>query len=555
MDEAGDSTFPNWPEFRRLFAYDNLLGKIVGGRYEIVRRLGAGGMGVVFLARHIHLDKPFALKIISPRFLDEPEIGQRFLLEARAASKIDHPNVVSITDFGPPEEGPAFFAMEHLGGEDLAQMLAREGPMPWRRVLPIVAQIARALAAAHQRGVVHRDIKPQNCFRVTRDDNPDFIKVLDFGLAKVLSGTGNSAWTVGGSPGYIAPEIYRGGKTDHRVDIYALGVLMHTLLVGRLPAQAPEDVALPTGAPVLHLADLPAPLRALVAQAMHDDPTQRHASAEALLAALEAARVQLEQPPVPGDMSGARGPARRWPLLAATAAGVAVVTAVLLAGRPDATADGVGASGSVPKDSSGAGVAADGPAATGGGVTAGDFAKNGVGSDGAGGPATGAAGAAAADGGGASAANSGGASAANSEAPATDSGAASAANSGAPAPDGATVGGPELAPRPVPSDSPPVAPAGEPGKRRPPGPFDEAAARALLQRSAGRVAACKADSSFRGMATTVRLSGTVTVTPRGKARVVLPPGYDVNACIEQIVAGLQFRGSAAGGAFTHVFLL
>ena len=111
MDEQADSSFPNWPEFRRLFTYDDLVGKVIQGRYRIERRLGAGGMGVVFLAHHIHLDKPFALKIISPRFLDEPEISRRFLQEARAASKIDHPNIVSITDFGPPEEGPAFFAM------------------------------------------------------------------------------------------------------------------------------------------------------------------------------------------------------------------------------------------------------------------------------------------------------------------------------------------------------------------------------------------------------------------------------------------------------------
>ena len=127
MEPAGDSTFPNWPEFRRLFAYDDLVGKVVQNRYEVVRRLGAGGMGVVFLARHIHLDKLFALKIISPRFLDDPQIGQRFLLEARAASKIDHPNVVNITDFGPPEEGPAFFAMEYLEGETLESALERVG--------------------------------------------------------------------------------------------------------------------------------------------------------------------------------------------------------------------------------------------------------------------------------------------------------------------------------------------------------------------------------------------------------------------------------------------
>ncbi|HEY0133669.1 MAG TPA: serine/threonine-protein kinase, partial [Nannocystis sp.] len=324
MEEAGDSSFPNWPEFRRLFAYDNLIGKVLQGRYEIVRRLGAGGMGVVFLARHIHLDKHFALKIISPRFLDEPEIAERFLLEARAASKIDHPNVVSITDFGVPEEGPAFFAMEHLEGEDLAKMLAREGHLPWPRALPIVAQIARALAAAHARGVVHRDIKPQNCFRITRDDNPDFIKVLDFGLAKVLSGTGNSAWTVGGSPGYIAPEIYRGGKVDHRVDIFALGVLLHTLLVGRLPAQDPDPgvAAVPA---------LPPPLRALIEHATAEDLTRRLPTIEAFLAELEATRAALESP-APVQQALARRTRTRWGWIAAAAV-TAGVTITLLASQ------------------------------------------------------------------------------------------------------------------------------------------------------------------------------------------------------------------------------
>jgi serine/threonine-protein kinase len=293
VDEQPDSTFPNWPEFRRLFSYDDLIGKVVQGRYEIVRRLGAGGMGVVFLARHVHLDKSFALKIISPRFLDEPEISHRFLQEARAASRIDHPNVVNITDFGPPEEGPAFFAMEYLEGEDLSRMLAREGPLPLPRALSIAAQIARALAAAHRCGVVHRDIKPQNCLRLARDGDPDFIKVLDFGLAKVLSGTGKSAWTVGGSPGYIAPEIYRGGRTDHRVDIFALGVVLHTLALGRLPAQSPSDVSLPPDAPTLHLGGLPEPVRALIARATADDPEQRFPTAEAMLAAIESARAAI----------------------------------------------------------------------------------------------------------------------------------------------------------------------------------------------------------------------------------------------------------------------
>ncbi len=499
MDEAGDSSFPNWPEFRRLFAYDNLIGKVLQGRYEIVRRLGAGGMGVVFLARHIHLDKHFALKIISPRFLDDPEIGERFLLEARAASKIDHPNVVSITDFGVPEEGPAFFAMEHLEGEDLAKMLSREGRLPWPRALPIVAQIARALGAAHQRGVVHRDIKPQNCFRVTRDDNPDFIKVLDFGLAKVLSGT-HSAWTVGGSPGYIAPEIYRGGKVDHRVDIFALGVLLHTLLLGRLPAQAPDDASDP-----IHASDLPAPLQRLIRDATHDDAAQRLPTTDAFLAALEATRAALATPnaPVPADMVKRTGTARLWFAGAALITGVGV-TIALASGWPARPDESVAQRETGPPATAPVTVPAPAPAT----VTA--------------------------------------------TVPATSPETVPATSPVPPADPSAPVI-PEPAPATTPAPSKPAPSDSSP--RKPPRPFDEPAAREVLRRSAGKIAACKADSSFAGMATTVRLTGSVRVDARGRATVVLPPGYDVSACIERVVAGLRFRPSPDGGEFTQVFLL
>ncbi len=511
MDESGDSSFPNWPEFRRLFAYDNLLGKVVQGRYEIVRRLGAGGMGVVFLARHIHLDKHFALKIISPRFLDEPEIAQRFLLEARAASKIDHVNVVSITDFGPPEDGPTFFAMELLDGEDLAKLIAREGPLPWTRALPIATQIARALAAAHQRGVVHRDIKPQNCVRITRDDNPDFIKVLDFGLAKVLSATATSAWTVGGSPGYIAPEIYRGGKTDHRVDIYALGALLHTLLIGRLPAQTPDDVELPPGAPILHLTDLQPELRAILAKATHEDPAQRHPTAEALVADLETTRATLEHP-LPARIPK---PSRRWPL--ALAAAAITIPLVLLQLRPTTP----------PVDP------APQPAASGSEqpvppVTRPEPTKP-VSSD---------------------------TSVEPTKPVSSDTSVEPTKSSADPQPDPSKSAPPDPQPDPsksVPSDTPPPEPKKSPP--RPPPPFDESAAQALLKRQTDRLAACKADSSFRGVATLVRLDASVTVNPRGKATVTLPPGYDVNACIERLVAGLQFKPSPTGGTFDHLFLL
>ncbi|MCY1064079.1 protein kinase [Nannocystis sp. RBIL2] len=550
MDEAGDSTFPNWPELRRLFTYDELVGKVLQGRYEVVRRLGAGGMGVVFLARHVHLDKLFALKIISARYLDEPEIGRRFLLEAQAASKIDHPNVVGITDFGPPEAGPTFFVMEYLEGEDLARTLAREGPLAWPRALHVVTQIARALAAAHQRGVVHRDIKPQNCLRVERDGDPDFIKVLDFGLAKILSGTAKTTWTVGGSPGYIAPEIYRGGRTDHRVDIFALGVVLHTLLLGRLPAQAPSDVELPPHAPVLHGADLPEPLRALIDRATAEDPERRYPSADALIAALADARAALASPSghVVKDMSARprERPARRGLLLAASLGGALAVAAVAVSMREasgdaagptlvDVTADPSATPAAAKPNDTGAAttVATASPLPAANGPTPAE-------------PLASASGAAA-------------------ETPPNLPSPGPASASAVPSsPDARPAGAPESAtpPAPVLEDMSertlPKAPVASASSARPPkplAPFDPAAARARLERRAVDVRACKADSSFRTMTATVRLAGTVTVSPRGQATVALPPGYDVSPCLERLVAGTRFRPSLDGGEFAFTFLL
>ncbi|PCC74400.1 serine/threonine protein kinase [Nannocystis exedens] len=558
MDEAGDSTFPNWPELRRLFTYDELVGKVLQGRYEVVRRLGAGGMGVVFLARHVHLDKLFALKIISARYLDEPEIGRRFLLEAQAASKIDHPNVVGITDFGPPEAGPTFFVMEYLEGEDLARTLAREGPLAWPRALHIVTQIARALAAAHQRGVVHRDIKPQNCLRVGRDGDPDFIKVLDFGLAKILSGTHKSTWTVGGSPGYIAPEIYRGGRTDHRVDIFALGVVLHTLLLGRLPAQAPSDVELPPHAPVLHTADLPAPLRAVIDRATAEDPERRHPSADALLAALADARAALESPSVHAledmpDRPRAR-PARRGLLLAASLGGALAVAAAVVSTR-EASGDAAGptltATAADPAPTPASAIArSDDPATTAA-------------------PATPLSPAGAVPEGPAPAVPIAPASAVAPDIPAPVESLAPgpAGDSAAPTPSATRAAGPAAGARESALTAPgakdmfeqtlPKAPVASTSHRppQPLAPFDPAAARAQLERRAADVRACKADSSFRTMTATVRLAGTVTVSPRGKATVALPPGYDVSPCLERLVAGTRFRPSLDGGEFAFTFLL
>jgi len=301
---------------RRADAPDSLLGGVLAGRYRIDRRLGSGGMGAVYAGTHLLLDRPIAVKVIKPRFGDDPGIAQRFIQEARTASGIGHAHVVEITDFGETEAGTAYFVMERLEGEDLAATVSREGPLAWQRVVHVGEQIARALAAAHKHGIVHRDIKPANCFRLTRDDDPDYIKVLDFGLAKVVGASRHddaSLTQTGallGTPGYIAPELYRGLAADHRVDIYALGALMHKLLTGELPPmrlglEGPSELALSTVPPVL---------QAILRRALADDPAARYPTAQALASDLRrlAAGTGVSLDP------GSDPPAASGPLLAVT---------------------------------------------------------------------------------------------------------------------------------------------------------------------------------------------------------------------------------------------
>ena len=267
-------------------ALDPLLGTTLADRYRIDRRLGAGGMGAVYAGFHLALNKRVALKVIQPRLGADPTIAQRFVQEAHAASAIGHEHIVHITDLG-TEGGTAFLVMEYLDGEDLAETLRREGPLPWQRVIHIGEQIAWALSAAHRQGIIHRDIKPANCYRVPREHDPDFIKVLDFGLAKVLADSpgGESLTGTGmllGTPGYIAPELYRGLRADHRVDIYALGALMHKLLTGELPAMASGSGA----SDRLALLAAPGAVLAVLGRALAEAPDDRHATAQDLAQAL-----------------------------------------------------------------------------------------------------------------------------------------------------------------------------------------------------------------------------------------------------------------------------
>lgn len=240
--------------------HDSFLGVIIDGRYRIETRIGDGGMGVVYRASHVVLKKPLAIKVLRGQQARDPDVVQRFMQEAKAASAIGHPNIVSISDFGTMEDGAVYLAMEYLVGQTLAAAMSA-GPLTYARSLDIFVQITGALAATHDRGIVHRDLKPENVFLKREPENPDFVKVLDFGIAKVRNAAAKLTRTgmVFGTPHYMSPEQAAGQPVDHRSDIYSLGVIMYQALAGQLPFSAESFMEILTK----HMYEPPTPLHAL----------------------------------------------------------------------------------------------------------------------------------------------------------------------------------------------------------------------------------------------------------------------------------------------------
>jgi len=222
---------------------DSYLNAVIAERYRILHKIGEGGMGTVYLAEHIIIEKRVALKILSEDFARKADLVQRFIQEAKAASRIGHENIVDITDFGETPSGSVFIAMEFLEGSDLANVIRKQGAVPFERARYIVSQICRALAAAHAKGIIHRDIKPENVYLIEREGRGDFVKILDFGIAKVNSLDDGAArltrtGMIFGTPEYMSPEQARGDRPDHRVDIYAVGCILYELLTGDVPFHA-----------------------------------------------------------------------------------------------------------------------------------------------------------------------------------------------------------------------------------------------------------------------------------------------------------------------------
>lgn len=303
---------------------DPLIGSLLGERYRIAEKIGEGGMGKIYLAEDERLGKKVVIKMLPPAFAGRVELAQRFVQEAKLTAQIEQENIVSITDL--VVTAPPFYVMEHLRGKELGGLLHDEGRLQWdERTRDVLAQACRALGAAHDRGIVHRDMKPDNVFLVEHGDGRVFVKLLDFGIAKILSESGagekgaespediaeaqtgrrflTNIGVVLGTPHYMAPEQGQGKEIDHRADIYALGVIMYEMLTGQVPFDIPGrsgmSVDLAGRIVEMHInepltpprtlrpdADIPEEVEAIIMKALRKEPDERFQTIREMEAAI-----------------------------------------------------------------------------------------------------------------------------------------------------------------------------------------------------------------------------------------------------------------------------
>ncbi len=280
---------------------DDTLGRTIAGKYRVEQMIGEGGMGKVYKATQLALDKPVVLKVLRQALLGDERTVARFQREAKAASRLNHPNSISVLDFGQADDGAMYIAMEYVQGKDLHQILSREWPLPESRVVRVMGQVLSALADAHSVGVIHRDLKPENIMVSQGRSEPDFVKVLDFGIAKIVDGSEDDgpaltrAGFVCGTPEYMSPEQARGAKLDHRSDLYAVGVILYQLVTGMLPFDSDSAVGFATK----HLTEIPPPptkrrpdarvsptMERLIMKALSKNPDERPQTAEQFRAEL-----------------------------------------------------------------------------------------------------------------------------------------------------------------------------------------------------------------------------------------------------------------------------
>jgi serine/threonine-protein kinase len=316
------------PDFSDIVRLDNgeIQDLCFADRYRIDRRLGKGGMAVVFGGEHLDLGQPVAVKILVERDADRYQAMARFLREGRLGTRIRHENIVEVFDYGSTPEGLVYLVMELLEGEDLRALIARHDGLPWSRVRALMLQICDGLAAVHEAGIVHRDLKPSNCFRVLAGEG-ERIKLIDFGAATLargdvdgLDGQGerddgkiDGSATIVGTPQYMSPEQARGEAVDARSDVYSAGIILCELLTGQVPFTHQS----PTRVLAAQIHDRPPTLQELAPQgvridpaiqriyerALAKDPAQRFASIEEM-----AAVIRDVQPAGPLEISGAYEP-------------------------------------------------------------------------------------------------------------------------------------------------------------------------------------------------------------------------------------------------------
>jgi eukaryotic-like serine/threonine-protein kinase len=275
---------------------DPLVGHTLDEKYRLEERLGVGGMGTVYRARHLLIDRPVAVKVLNQRFVEDEAARTRFSREARACGRLQHVNAVTVTDFGQSHDGYVYLVMELLEGRTLREVLAKEAPLDAARSVSLMLQISAAVAAAHEAGIIHRDLKPANVFIVQRADVPSIVKVLDFGIAKLAADsldeddrmTLTQFGAMIGTPRYMSPEQCDGAELTPAADVYSLGVILYEMLSGTVPFSGSTPLAIAMKhtsetprSPREIVASIPPALEKIVLHMLEKNPQDRPPDAEA----------------------------------------------------------------------------------------------------------------------------------------------------------------------------------------------------------------------------------------------------------------------------------
>jgi serine/threonine-protein kinase len=319
---------------------DTLLGRTIAGRFTILSRIGVGGMGTVYRAEQASMGRMVAVKILKATLNRETDTVTRFHREAKATSLLQHPNTVTVFDFGQTKDGMLYLVMELLEGELLTKVLEKKGALPLDHAVRIARQILGSLGEAHEQGIIHRDLKPDNVYVTRLTDGSEHIKVLDFGIAKVfqsemrIDALETQAGIVFGTPRYMSPEQAQSKPLDGRSDLYTVGVLLYQMVTGQ-PPFPDEDAVVVMARHIKTRPLLPSELRAdlsipqavddVLARSLEKDPARRPQTAQEFAAALEGCTAQIALPPSQRPTYSRRPRAARAPIFAAAGAAALLV--------------------------------------------------------------------------------------------------------------------------------------------------------------------------------------------------------------------------------------